>query len=101
MNINPNEVLNSTNYNLIYSLLHNVYVYKSDELLGRALEICKTNFPHADYNNLLNTILINDIDNGLKVMDQKEIKYDRNLILKYAQAFSAKKCEDYLSKNLI
>jgi hypothetical protein len=96
--MNPDEVLNSTNYSKIYALLHNVYVHKSDEVLGRALEICKNNFKYGDYNNLLNTILINDLVGGLQVMDQKEISYDRKQILVHAKAYKAKKCEEYLSQ---
>jgi hypothetical protein len=93
------EILKSNNYNLIYGLLHNVYVHESDEVLGHALEICKTNLKYADYNNLLNTILINDLINALKIMDQKEISYDKKLIISYAKAYNAKKCEEYLVNN--
>jgi hypothetical protein len=96
----PDLLLKSTDYNLIYNLLHNVYIYKSEECLGKALEICETNFKDADYKSLLNTILINDLDNGLKVMDKNKINYDRRLMLSYAKAFSATKCQKYLEKKL-
>ncbi len=99
LNLNPDEILNSTNYSLIHGLLHNVYVHKSDEVLGRALEICKKNLKYAEYNNLLNVIIINDLVNALKLIDQKDISYDKKLIQSYAKAYNANKCEEYLINN--
>jgi hypothetical protein len=98
--INYEALLESSNYNLIYNILHNIYIYKPDEIFGKALDICKQNFPDADYKNLLNTILIKDKLESLKIMDAKSITYDKNLILSYAKAFNAGKCEEYLLNNL-
>ena len=100
MCIKPEEALESTNYILIYGLLHNYYISKPDDILLKALTKCKENLTSSyyDYGNFKSVIFLNDIARGLEFMDQVGIAYDKQAAIDSATIYRAGKCLEYLQK---
>ena len=98
MNPNIDDIINSTNYPLIYSLLHNYYISKSPEVLELALTKCRDNLlsSYYSYDNFLSGIFINDIVLGLELMDKLNISYDKSSALSSSELYKATKCCKYL-----